>query len=98
MQELALQRNMQRQGSAAVPAAVVAQLAAAFEAPQPHKHTWEAATLTVNSSSCSSSSSQVVQHTVNQGWSAQPAADCDIGDKATAAALDAAGEARHLAE
>jgi tRNA uridine 5-carbamoylmethylation protein Kti12 len=48
-QELALQRNSQRQGLDALPAAVVTRLAAAFEQPQPGRHHWEeAATLTVH--------------------------------------------------
>ncbi|KAF6255858.1 P-loop containing nucleoside triphosphate hydrolase protein [Scenedesmus sp. NREL 46B-D3] len=82
--ELSLQRNSQRQGADVVPAAVVVQLAAAFEAPQPAKHQWEAgATLTVH---CSSS-----QVTQLQGCQPLPAADCGVRDARAGAGAEYAG-------
>uniref|UniRef100_A0A383W9S7 AAA+ ATPase domain-containing protein n=1 Tax=Tetradesmus obliquus TaxID=3088 RepID=A0A383W9S7_TETOB len=85
--ELALQRNSQRQGADVIPAAVVAQLAAAFEAPQPDKHHWEAAaTLTVRCGSGTSSS--VSQLTISQGCPQLPADDCGLQDTAATAATE----------
>jgi hypothetical protein len=79
-----------------VPAAVVAHLAAAFEQPQPDRHHWEAATLTVHcGGSSSSSSSSVAEPTSDQGCLLPPAADCGIQ---VARCATAAAEAQSIAE
>lgn len=89
--ELVLARNSQRQGADVVPPAVVAQLAAAFEVPQPDKHHWEAAaTLTVccGRGSSSSSSSNAAQPNISHGCPQLPAANCDIQDTAATTATE----------
>jgi tRNA uridine 5-carbamoylmethylation protein Kti12 len=42
-QELALQRNRQRQGAARIPDSVLVRCAAAFEPPDPQRRPWEVA-------------------------------------------------------
>lgn len=71
---VALARNAERDGLRRVPPAVLERMAGAFEAPQPGRHGWEAATLTVDTSRPTSSSLAVAQlwDMLWSAWGAAP--------------------------